>query len=47
MVRITATGISQSREKFAELPPPGKRGVRDNRDPIMIGKMTGRHTISI
>ena len=47
MVRITATGISQSRAKFAELPPAGTRGVRDNKNLIKIGSMTGRQTISI
>jgi hypothetical protein len=47
MVRITATGISQSRAKFAELPPAGIRGVRDNKNPIKIGAMAGRQTISI
>jgi hypothetical protein len=47
MVRITAAGISQSRAKFAELPPAGTRGVRDNKNPTKIGNKTGKQTISI
>jgi hypothetical protein len=46
MVHITAAGISQRRAIFAKLPPAGTRGVRDNKNPIKIGNMTGRQTIS-